>query len=59
MKYHDEEHSSVNDDSQRWHGPCAEHIPSDFVVDQWASDIESGSYPDFQLLHYLETSFVA
>jgi hypothetical protein len=35
------------------------HIPSDFVVDQWASAVESSSYPDFLLRHYLETSFVA
>jgi hypothetical protein len=35
------------------------HIPSDFVVDQWASNIESRSYLDFLLLHNRETSFVA
>jgi hypothetical protein len=27
------------------------HIPSDLVVDQWASDIESNSHLDFLLLH--------
>jgi hypothetical protein len=35
------------------------HIPSDFVVDQWASNIESRSSLDFLLLHNRETSFVA
>jgi hypothetical protein len=35
------------------------HIPSDLVVDQWASNIESSSYLDFLLLHNRETSFVA
>jgi hypothetical protein len=27
-----------------------DHIPSDFVVDQWASAVVSSSYPDFLLL---------
>jgi len=35
------------------------HMPSDFVVDQWASAVESSSYPDFLLRHDLETSFIA
>jgi hypothetical protein len=35
------------------------HIPSDLVVDPWASDIESGSSLDFLLLYNREASFVA
>ena len=33
------------------------HIPSDLVVDQWASDVECSSSLDFLLLQNLETSF--
>jgi hypothetical protein len=33
------------------------HIPPDLVVDQWASDAESGSPPDFLLRHDLWTTF--
>jgi hypothetical protein len=35
------------------------HIPTDLVVAQEASAVESGSRLDFRLLHNLGTSFVA
>src|SRR5215813_9757350 len=34
-----------------------EHIPPDLVVDQWTSDAESSSPPDFLLRHDLWTTF--
>ena len=33
------------------------HIPSDFVVDPWASDVESRSRLDCRFLHSVETTF--
>src|SRR5262245_37792929 len=33
------------------------HIPSDLVVDQWVSNVESSSPRDFLLLHDLWTAF--
>jgi hypothetical protein len=32
------------------------HIPSDFVVDPWASDVESRSHLDCRFLHLVETT---
>src|SRR5215831_5742757 len=33
------------------------HIPSDFVVDPWVSDVESRSRLDCRFLHSVETTF--
>ena len=33
------------------------HIPSDFVVDPWVSDVESRSRFDCRFLHSVETTF--
>jgi hypothetical protein len=33
------------------------HIPSDLVIDQWVSNVESSSPRDFLFLHDLWTTF--